>query len=192
MYCHAGGGDVTNGVLYYHQLRIFGNDFMAQITSTTQNVPGQTRDKIPRLNTRGLFLRALLILTLVWLPMADITAGVFSGVEGTAKAASVKGMSHHPHGVNPVMHHQLRQASSSSVVHATQAAMHSPVGETMNAPMSDCATHQAPCCHAGISFCSTSAFIPVSIIFPAVDRYRRFTDSLAVVILARHTRPPIV
>lgn len=160
---------------------------MGQIKSTTATVPGQARDNIPRVNARGLLLRvlrALLILTLVWLPMADLTAGVFSGVEGTAKAASMKGMSHHQHGVNPVLQHQLRQASSSSVAHVTHVAM--------NSPMSDCAMHQAPCCHASVSFCSTAAFAPLSIIFPNVDRYRQFADSLAVVILARHTRPPIV
>jgi hypothetical protein len=149
---------------------------------------------MPRVNVQGLLLcvlRALLILTLVWLPMADLTAGVVSGVEISAKAASVKGMSHHQHGVHPVMQHQHRQASTSSVssvAHVTHVAMNSP----MSSLMSDCAMHQAPCCHAGLSFCSTSAVTPLSIIFPNVDRYRQFTDSLAVVILGRDTRPPII
>lgn len=110
-------------------------------------------------------VRLLLIAALVWLPMADLMAGVVSDA-GAVMAQS----DHHAAGHSEIL--------SSSV----QA----------QAVYNDCSGHQTSCCSACVSFCSVSTVVSDSITFPRIERCRQFSPPLAVVILVPDLRPPIV
>ena len=165
---------------------------MSQIAPAKTSVLSQVCGKAPRVNALGLLLRALLIFAVIWLPMTEFAAGMFSESGFTAKGDLVKGMSRHQHGIDSTKHYQTRKGSALSAAYVIHTAMDPSMSVSMSSPMSDCSAHHASCCHAGVSFCSSLAGVPIPMILPAVDRYQHFTDSLTVVVLARDTRPPIV
>lgn len=131
-------------------------------------------------------LYVLLMLALVWLPMANLSAAwlVVVGTDANADAAvSLDVGNEHGAPDGSVMQHSSHHHSSSgvaSVMHATDM------------PSGDCTGHQDPCCHASVSFYNINDLASVSVTLLRVDRYRQFTDSLVIVALPRAIRPPIV
>lgn len=144
--------------------------------------PGQNR-----INANAV-LHLLLIVALVWLPVVDLSAGMASSVEPFSvelkKADAVIMQSHDREANHSVAHHQ----------HQANTAQQSPSlsAEPMHVSSDDCVDHQSPCCTTCVSFCGASVVTPTSATSPRIERSLQFSDSLAVVVLARDIRPPIV
>lgn len=136
-------------------------------------------------------LHLLLIAALVWLPMMGLTVDVFvekqpSNVyleKNVLTAGAFMVPSHYANAGHSMMHQSPQMNISSQKPSFSEEPIHT----TGN----DCAGHQAPCCSACVSYCSTSIFLLSSVTSPRIERCQQFSDSLTVVVLARDLRPPI-
>ena len=122
----------------------------------------------------GHVLRLVLIAALLWLPMGSLSARTLASGNGAASTQHAMG------NAAKHQHHVAIQRIASA-------------GLSMADKMPDgCVGHQAPCCSACVTYCTSPETALTLPMFFSGERYQNYSVPISAVVMALDIRPPIV